>query len=286
MTITILPNWTPGTSQALYGNLEVGRRDGWKSLGQGDGREITVVESYVRGRVLLAGTRRVVGRYPNIAGFMSSIGFFVTSALGLLLCFYRFAAPFDARRPRSGASGVPVPPMVPKTLPGRPDRSSHSSTPTRYLNREPSPMYSGSSVSIFIARGVKVLIQLYSPPRTSLQSQLPTLNSYGALIRQLMLMSRLMRKIGLSLFSPMYRRHLAPTSEKHILLLFLLALLLAPRTLPIQIMLCDQLVSIPPFLQGSTAYESLGGRYRTRRMPGRESGSTGCDQVYSDLTSG
>ncbi|CAG8672471.1 14749_t:CDS:2 [Acaulospora colombiana] len=62
MTITILPDWTPGTSQALYGHLEVGRRDGWKSLGLGEGREITVVESYVRGRVLLSGTRRVCSR--------------------------------------------------------------------------------------------------------------------------------------------------------------------------------------------------------------------------------
>ncbi|PVF93942.1 hypothetical protein CPB86DRAFT_818425 [Serendipita vermifera] len=149
MTITILPEWTPGTSQVLYGTLEVGRRDGWKSLGHGEGREITVIESYVRGRVLLSGTRRVVGRYPNIAGFMSTIGFFVTSALGLLLCFFRFAAPLEARGPRIGGnpSGLPAPPMVPRTLPGRPDRSSRSSTPTRYLHREPSPMYSDSSSS-------------------------------------------------------------------------------------------------------------------------------------------
>jgi hypothetical protein len=165
VVIQILPSWTPGTSSPLYGVLEIGRRDAWKTLGRGEGRELTVLEAYVKGKVLLQGTRRVVGRYPNLAGLFSSATFFVTSGLGLMFCFYRFAAPFDGRVPRGGAgagmkalkgmgmgAGVPIPPAgIPKTLEGRPRRRSQgsASTPRAYVKREASLSFSESSVSTF-----------------------------------------------------------------------------------------------------------------------------------------
>ena len=141
VAIPILSSWTPGTSSSLHAVLEVGRRDAWKMLGRGEGRELTVLEAYVRGTVLLQGTRRVVGRYPNLAGLFSSAAFFITAGLGLLLCFYRFAAPFEGRVPRGGAgagmgakglgaagTGMPLPPMpVPRTLEGRPRMRSDGS---------------------------------------------------------------------------------------------------------------------------------------------------------------
>ncbi|KIM25437.1 hypothetical protein M408DRAFT_331190 [Serendipita vermifera MAFF 305830] len=149
VTVPILSSWTPGTSSPLFALLEIGRRDAWKTLGRGEGRELTVLEAYVRGTVLLQGTRRIVGRYPNLSGLFSSVAFFVTSGLGLLLCFYRFAAPFEGRAPRGGAgmgmkgagmgAGMPLPPRpIPRTLEGRPGRSDDAGTPRGYVKREDS----------------------------------------------------------------------------------------------------------------------------------------------------
>lgn len=161
VAVPILPAWTPGTSSPLYALLEIGRRDAWKTLGRGEGRELTVLEAYVRGTVLLQGTRRVVGRYPNLAGLFSSAAFFITSGLGLLLCFYRFAAPFEGRVPRGGAgagvkgagmmgAGMPLPPQpIPRTLEGRPRMWSGASggAPRGYIKREDSLSPSEFSVS-------------------------------------------------------------------------------------------------------------------------------------------
>ena len=124
-----------------------------------------MLEAHVRGTVLLQGTRRVVGRYPNLAGLFSSATFFVTSGLGLVLCFYRFAAPFEGRVPRGGGAGagagrrafgtgtgVPLPPgAVPKTLEGRPVKrrsfgSGSTGTPRAYVKRESPLSFSESEV--------------------------------------------------------------------------------------------------------------------------------------------
>ena len=58
MSVPLLDSWSPGRSR-LDGFLELGRRDGWKSLGNGEGRELTVLEVVIRGEVNLQGTRSV-----------------------------------------------------------------------------------------------------------------------------------------------------------------------------------------------------------------------------------
>lgn len=108
----------------------------------------------------------MVGRYPNLAGLWSAVTFFVVSALGLVLCFWRFAAPFEGRVPRGGVGagmkalglgggggrmGMPLPPtLIPKTLEGRPRRRSQgsgsASTREADIKREPSLSFSESSV--------------------------------------------------------------------------------------------------------------------------------------------
>ncbi|KAG8836298.1 hypothetical protein FRC17_007448 [Serendipita sp. 399] len=152
VTIIILANWTPGTSSQLQATLEVGRRDGWKSIGKGEGREVTILEAFVKGSVQLHGTRKLVSKYPNTAGVVSSLGFFVTAALGLVLCFYRYSAPFEGRQIRGKgmitSGGLPVPPKaVPKVLEGRPKRMSSATASRTYVKREPSPSYSESSAT-------------------------------------------------------------------------------------------------------------------------------------------
>jgi hypothetical protein len=168
LSIQLLTYWKPYTSSPLDGKLEVGRRDGWKSLGKGEGRELTVIEAYVRGTVQLEGTRRVVGAYPNLAGALSSAIFFITATLGVGLCFWRFAAPFEAgyrRAPKggmplgpTGPAGRPLPPRpMPKTSDRRPRtwrNDDEVSTPRGFVKREMSP-----SLSVTVSHSFSILSQ-------------------------------------------------------------------------------------------------------------------------------
>ncbi|CAG7847882.1 SubName: Full=Uncharacterized protein {ECO:0000313/EMBL:CCA77826.1} [Serendipita indica DSM 11827] len=192
ITIPILPEWTPKTSSPLYALLEVGRRDGWRSLGKGEGREITVLDAHIQGAVLLHGTRRVVGRYPNATGLASSGIFFITSALGLVICFYRFAAPFETRQMRGGriaggGGGPPLPPMpVPKTLPGRPTRRASESS-RRFIKREPSVESSASSVGHKIFLILRWLTRFYRQQETCQIFQLPVRDYHNDSILHLLM---------------------------------------------------------------------------------------------------
>jgi hypothetical protein len=168
LSIQLLTYWKPYTSSPLDGKLEVGRRDGWKSLGKGEGRELTVIEAYVRGTVQLEGTRRVVGTYPNLAAALSSVMFFVTATLGVSLCFWRFAAPFEGGYRRTSKGGMPLGPTgpggrplplrpTPKTLDRRPRtwrNEDEASTPRGFVKREmsPSPSVTVSHSFSFLAR--------------------------------------------------------------------------------------------------------------------------------------
>lgn len=53
MTTVIVPLYdafVPSHS-TIRAKLEVGRPDGWRALGEGEGRELAVAETYIRGTV-------------------------------------------------------------------------------------------------------------------------------------------------------------------------------------------------------------------------------------------
>ncbi len=56
LNIQMLSNFVVGTSRAL-GTIELGRRDQWKTLGEGRGRELAVLSGTLRGVVLHHGLR-------------------------------------------------------------------------------------------------------------------------------------------------------------------------------------------------------------------------------------
>lgn len=153
LTINLLNSWIPGTSQGLMGTLEIGRKDSWKSIGTGEGRELTVLEAHVTANVKLQGTRRIVGAYPNVAAIISSGAFFVTSILGLLLCFWRYTAPFEGVSSGRSARGRPLPPtgMMPalERPPRMSDRDDGSVSTARILRRRTRDISpDGSSVTV------------------------------------------------------------------------------------------------------------------------------------------
>lgn len=95
--LTLLPTFTPLTSSHLHVTLRVGRMDAWSPLTPGQlARELTIMDAHLILRTQLEGTRKVIGKYPRMSGLLSASIFFIVSALGMLLCFWRFTAPFDA----------------------------------------------------------------------------------------------------------------------------------------------------------------------------------------------
>lgn len=56
LVVPLLSSYTPGTSRVVA-KLELGRADGWKSLGEGHGRELSVLSASLRGAIRLEGLR-------------------------------------------------------------------------------------------------------------------------------------------------------------------------------------------------------------------------------------
>lgn len=58
ITVPLFASFAPGTSR-VFAKLELGRRDGWKTLGEGHGRELSVLSASLRGVIKREGVRWV-----------------------------------------------------------------------------------------------------------------------------------------------------------------------------------------------------------------------------------
>ncbi|KAI6031624.1 putative adipose-regulatory protein-domain-containing protein [Pisolithus microcarpus] len=66
--------------------VEIGRRDEWRKLGGGEGRELSVATSSLKGTVRYQGVRGLVSRFPLVSATLSLVAFFVLSMLVLTAC--------------------------------------------------------------------------------------------------------------------------------------------------------------------------------------------------------
>jgi len=66
-----------------YARVEVGRQDAWRGVGNGEGRELTVLSALLRGQVVPKGIRGWLVRYPVSISVISGMAFFVVSLFGL-----------------------------------------------------------------------------------------------------------------------------------------------------------------------------------------------------------
>ncbi|KAF8530977.1 putative adipose-regulatory protein-domain-containing protein [Gautieria morchelliformis] len=85
--IPLLSQFILGTS-VVNARLELGRSDGWKGIGDGQGRELSVLEATLKGTVRPKGIRAILARYPRITTFVSIFTFFsisLTIVSGFLL---------------------------------------------------------------------------------------------------------------------------------------------------------------------------------------------------------
>ncbi|KAH8099430.1 putative adipose-regulatory protein-domain-containing protein [Cristinia sonorae] len=75
---------TPFTN--VLAHLEVGRADQWKSLGNGQGRELSVASAQLRGVVVHKGIRGLITRFPLLTAMVSSGAFLFVSFIILASC--------------------------------------------------------------------------------------------------------------------------------------------------------------------------------------------------------
>ncbi|KAG7450669.1 uncharacterized protein BT62DRAFT_927940 [Guyanagaster necrorhizus] len=83
--IQLLHSYTFGTNYA-NAHVQLGRQDGWKTLGSGQGRELAVSDASLRGVLVHRGMRGLVTRFPFISAVISSMIFLVTLLAMISLC--------------------------------------------------------------------------------------------------------------------------------------------------------------------------------------------------------
>ncbi|KAJ7071169.1 hypothetical protein C8F01DRAFT_1109398 [Mycena amicta] len=92
--IPLLASYATGAASVIA-DVEIGRRDHWKSLGTEQGRELSVISATLNGVVIHHGVRGLVTRFPFLSALVSSAIFMVVSSLVVGLCI----VPLMFRRP-------------------------------------------------------------------------------------------------------------------------------------------------------------------------------------------
>lgn len=85
LDILFLESHAPGVSRVIA-RVELGRKDGWKALGNGEGRELSVFSASLKGIVKRHGIRGLVTRFPITFAIVSSATFLVISLFVLAAC--------------------------------------------------------------------------------------------------------------------------------------------------------------------------------------------------------
>ncbi|KAI9460996.1 putative adipose-regulatory protein-domain-containing protein [Lactarius psammicola] len=80
LKIPLLTRYVSGVSRVSL-RVELGRQDGWKSIGSGAGKELSVLTALIEGRLRPQGIRGVVARFPLLSGAVASTAVCLVPAL-------------------------------------------------------------------------------------------------------------------------------------------------------------------------------------------------------------
>lgn len=161
LTVPMLASFLPVTSK-IVAFVEVGRRDGWKSLGSGEGKEISVIVASLRGSVVHHGIRGLVARFPLTFAVISATAFFVILSVILAACIL---PTIFRRTPRS----VLESPLIEQMIKGR-SISPPSSSSSDSEERPPSRRRSRVSRSTSGKSRVKVEAPMTTIPPANVKS--------------------------------------------------------------------------------------------------------------------
>ncbi|EJD55070.1 hypothetical protein AURDEDRAFT_155305 [Auricularia subglabra TFB-10046 SS5] len=112
-TVTLLTNFIP-TATRLLAYVEVGRKDGWRSIGRGEGRELSVLTAHLVGEVQLSGLRALIAKFPLTSTFIATVSFFAFSVAGMLAFTALYAYSAHAKHPTQLPSAPALPLITPK----------------------------------------------------------------------------------------------------------------------------------------------------------------------------
>ncbi|EMD42159.1 hypothetical protein CERSUDRAFT_110697 [Gelatoporia subvermispora B] len=103
--IPLFRSFISGTTR-LNAQVELGRRDQWKTIGNGQGREVSVISALLRGVVVHKGLRGLISRFPLISASAAAATFSWISFIVLASCMlpaiewrFRDEAPTDDDMP-------------------------------------------------------------------------------------------------------------------------------------------------------------------------------------------
>jgi len=85
LTIPLLSRHVSGVSRVIA-RIELGRQDGWKSIGSGEGKELSVLTAFIKGSVRPQGVRGIISRFPLLSGLVASGIFLSVSFSVLAIC--------------------------------------------------------------------------------------------------------------------------------------------------------------------------------------------------------
>jgi len=80
LDIALLDSFISRTTNILA-RVEIGRQDGWKSIGDGRGREVSVIAASLHGRAIPHGVRGLAMRFPLLATIFSASIFLIILSL-------------------------------------------------------------------------------------------------------------------------------------------------------------------------------------------------------------
>ncbi|PPQ63011.1 hypothetical protein CVT24_006117 [Panaeolus cyanescens] len=90
--VPLLQSFSSSASQ-LVGSVEVGRRDHWRTVGTGEGRELSVISASLRGLAVPHGIRGLAIRFPLTASIVAAGLFFVILSTMLAGCILPLVVP-------------------------------------------------------------------------------------------------------------------------------------------------------------------------------------------------
>jgi len=75
LKVSLMDNFVT-ESNSVVAKVDLGRRDGWKGIGRGEGRELSVYYATLRGVLRHRGIRGLVSRFPVFSGLVAGTTFF------------------------------------------------------------------------------------------------------------------------------------------------------------------------------------------------------------------
>jgi len=79
LKVSLMDNFVT-ESNSVVAKVDLGRRDGWKGIGRGEGRELSVYYATLRGVLRHRGIRGLVSRFPVFSGLVAGTTFFFVSS--------------------------------------------------------------------------------------------------------------------------------------------------------------------------------------------------------------